>query len=371
MSDRSDETGPAPETPGGEYNAAHGETDPGPARHESPPPGPPSAPDAAHDTGGPHPDDTIALPADAVTVRPTDETTTPPNDAATDQAAATRIQPAVPATELELQGATAADQDDQAGADQAADRIPDRAADGPEPATAPPQHTAVFDRPSGTPFLTATGLTAHGRQGPIFTDITVTAGLGQLVAICGDGGEGRTSLLLALTGRFPLRNGALEVDGQTKPGQIRRRFTIAQAGPPIRFEPYATIGACIKETTTVSNGAATRTNINAWLDRLALTVDTGDTFGFLPRIDQIRFAIACAAASRTPAIAVDDADTGLDRCGSERVFEALRTVADAGQLVLTACTRSDPPADTVVDLRAQPAPDASALHQSDRNGGHR
>lgn len=237
--------------------------------------------------------------------------------------------------------------------------------------TEPLEHTTVLDRPTGTPFLTARGLSTTGRQGPIFTDINLTAGLGQLVAICGDGGNGRSSLLLALTGRFPHRNGALEVDGQTKPGQIRRRFTIAQAGPAIRFEPYATVGTCIKETTTVSKGTATRTNINAWLDRLALTIDTGDTFGFLPRIDQIRFAIACAAAARTPAIAVDDADTGLDACGSERVFEALRTVADAGQLVLTTCTRSDPPADTIVDLRAQKPPAASERrHGRDRKGAH-
>ena len=237
--------------------------------------------------------------------------------------------------------------------------------------TEPLEHTTVLHRPN-TPFLTARGLTATGRQGPVFTDITLTADLGQLVAICGDGGNGRSSLLLALTGRHPHRNGALEVDGQTKPGQIRRRFTIAQAGPPIRFEPYATIGTCIKETTTVSKGTATRTNINAWLDRLAVTIDTGDTFGFLPRIDQIRFTIACAAAARTPAIAVDDADTGLDTCGSERVFEALRTVADAGQLVLTTCTRSDPPADTIIDLRAQEPPATSERRQGrDRKGANR
>ncbi|HEX2144547.1 MAG TPA: ATP-binding cassette domain-containing protein [Glycomyces sp.] len=236
--------------------------------------------------------------------------------------------------------------------------------------TEPIPLTADLEHPGGTPFLTATGLTATGRQGPIFTDISVTASLGQLVAVCGDGGDGRSSLLLALTGRFVHQGGTIEVDEQTKPGQIRRRFTIAQAGPAIRFEPYATVGACIKETTTVSKGAASRANIDAWLDRLAIGVDTGDTFGFLPRIDQIRFAIACAAACRTSAIAVDDVDTGLDTCGSERVFEALRTVADAGQLVLAACTRTDPPADIVVDLRGHERP-ASRRHERNRTGGHR
>lgn len=201
------------------------------------------------------------------------------------------------------------------------------------------------------PFLAAEALSASGRQGPIFAGVSATANLGQILAVSGDGGDGRTSLLLALAGRFALKSGTLTVDCQTALGEIRRRFTVAQARPAVGFDDYHTVAACIQETVTVSGGAATRANILAWLDRLAVRVDTGDAFGFLPRFEQIRFAIACAAASRTPAIVVDDADTGLNAAGGERVFEALRTVADAGQLVLAACTRHDPPADVVVDLR--------------------
>ncbi|WP_199042792.1 ATP-binding cassette domain-containing protein [Glycomyces salinus] len=201
------------------------------------------------------------------------------------------------------------------------------------------------------PFLAAEALSASGHQGPIFSGVRASAELGQVLAVTGDGGDGRTSLLLALSGRFALASGSLTVDGQTGPGEIRRRFTVAQATPAIGFDEYHTVAACIKETTAVSAGAASRANILAWLDRLAVDIDTGDTYGFLPRFEQTRFAIACAAASRTPGIVVDDADTGLNGAGGERVFDALRTVADAGQLVLTACSRHDPPADTVVDLR--------------------
>ena len=201
------------------------------------------------------------------------------------------------------------------------------------------------------PFLTAAALSASGRQGPVFTGIETAADLGQILAVTGDGGDGRTSLLLALSGRFAFDSGTLTVDGQTRPGEIRRRFTVARAAPAADFDEYHTIAACIAETTAVSAGAASRANIHAWLDRLAVDLDSKDAYGFLPRFEQIRFAIACAAASRTPGIVVDDADTGLNGAGGERVFEALRTVADAGQLVLAACCRHDPPADIVVDLR--------------------
>ncbi|GAB3226989.1 hypothetical protein GCM10027447_17770 [Glycomyces halotolerans] len=210
--------------------------------------------------------------------------------------------------------------------------------------------TVVFERPV-PPFLTADGLTARTRPAPVFADVSFAAELGQLAAVTGDGGDGRTSLLLALAGRFPTSGGKLTVDGRTRRSQIRRRFTVATAGAAIAPDPHHSVGACIDETVAVSARVATRHNIRAWLDRLAVDVDDGDRYGRLPRIEQIRFAVACAAASRTPAIVVDDADTGLNGAGGERVFEALRTVADAGQLVVAGCTRHDPPADAVVDLR--------------------
>lgn len=230
--------------------------------------------------------------------------------------------------------------------------------------------TVVFERPhAGPPFLAADRLTAKGRRGPVFADVCLRAELGQLVAVSGEGGDGRTSLLLALAGRFALAGGTLSVEGRSRPAEIRRRFTVAQAAPAIGLDGRHTVGDCIKETTAVSRKAATAANIRAWLDRLGVDVDTGDTVGLLPRFEQVRFAIACAAASRTPAVVVDDADEDLNGAGGERVFETLRAVADAGQLVIASCARHDPPADIVLDLRTSSmvrAPDFDAGR--DRNG---
>ncbi|WP_051815350.1 ATP-binding cassette domain-containing protein, partial [Glycomyces tenuis] len=213
-------------------------------------------------------------------------------------------------------------------------------------------------------------LAAKGRRGPVFTDVSFSAELGQLVAVSGDGGDGRTSLLLALAGRFALSDGTLVVEGQSRPAEIRRRFTVAQAAPAIGLDGRLTVADCIAETVTVSGGAATEANIRAWLDRLAVDVDTGDTLALLPRFERVRFAIACAAASRTPAVVVDDVDAGLNGAGGERVFENLRAVADAGQLVLVSCARHDPPADVVVDLRTRSMARPPRLEADlDRNGG--
>src|SRR5699024_3387704 len=96
-------------------------------------------------------------------------------------------------------------------------------------------------------------------------------------AVSGDGGDGRTSLLLALSGRFAVSGGTLIVEGRSRPAEIRRRFTVAQAAPAIGLDEHHTVGDCIKETVTVSRRAATEANLHAWLDRLAVAVDTGDT----------------------------------------------------------------------------------------------
>ncbi|RRR96142.1 ATP-binding cassette domain-containing protein [Glycomyces terrestris] len=369
MSDRSDDGGPLPET------SAHdsGEPEITGAEADAPPGADPRPARAAGSGATDAPDSNAATAFEAGTVPATglDAAPTAPGDTAADALVPGETAPAIEPDTTALAAPAPGERSSATAAEPTA--VIERPREGA--AVAPPRlpgadRTALLEHPNGHPFLDARHLTATGRQGTIFADVTLTARPGQVVAVTGDGGDGRTSLLLALTGRFRPDSGTLRVDGRTRPGHIRRRFTIAQAGPPIRFAEYHTVAACIKETTAVSGGAATAANIHAWLDRLAVGVDTGDTYGFLPRIDQIRFAIACAAASRTPAIAVDDADTGLDTAGAERVFEALRTVADAGQLVLAACTLTAPPADTVVDLRVHhrdPHPD----HRPAENGGLR
>jgi ABC-2 type transport system ATP-binding protein len=59
------------------------------------------------------------------------------------------------------------------------------------------------------PVLTTDGLGLRTRRGWVFRDVTLAVDSGELVAITGPAGSGRTSLLLALAGRFRTTEGTV------------------------------------------------------------------------------------------------------------------------------------------------------------------
>lgn len=77
-------------------------------------------------------------------------------------------------------------------------------------------------------MLTVTDLTLHYGQSQILYGVNLVAEPGQVTAVMGTNGVGKTSLLKAIAGRHPFSGGALAVDGTslTKP----TAFQAARAG---------------------------------------------------------------------------------------------------------------------------------------------
>src|SRR5689334_4445301 len=64
------------------------------------------------------------------------------------------------------------------------------------------------------PVVSAHGLGLRTRRGWVFRDVTLDVAPGELRALTGPAGSGRTSLLLALAGRFKITDGRLERHGR-------------------------------------------------------------------------------------------------------------------------------------------------------------
>src|SRR5689334_12274030 len=62
------------------------------------------------------------------------------------------------------------------------------------------------------PVLTASGAGVRQRRRWLFQDLDVTVEPGEVVAVVGPPGSGRTTLLLSLAGRFKLSAGRVVVD---------------------------------------------------------------------------------------------------------------------------------------------------------------
>ncbi|HEY1178694.1 MAG TPA: ATP-binding cassette domain-containing protein [Phytomonospora sp.] len=206
------------------------------------------------------------------------------------------------------------------------------------------------DRPS---FLSARDLSAKGPEGPIFEGVSVEAERGQLVAVVGQGGTGRTSLLLALTGRFKYAAGTVAVDGRTEPKRIREYAAIASAGPAVEPDEHLSVGALTSERLLIGGAEITPASVVEACELFGINPDSGTPFGHLDAPTKVLFALALATAEHRPIIAIDDVDAGLDRRSVHRVWGALRTLASHGHLVIATTAQPDI-ADVTVHLPAEP-----------------
>ncbi len=80
----------------------------------------------------------------------------------------------------------------------------------------------------GVPMLDVANLDLHYGQSQILYDISFAAKQGQITALMGNNGVGKTSLLKAVAGRHPASGGAVQVDA--KPMRTVTAFDAARAG---------------------------------------------------------------------------------------------------------------------------------------------
>jgi len=187
--------------------------------------------------------------------------------------------------------------------------------------------------------LSIRGLGAGYPARPVLEDVDLDVAGGELVALLGPNGCGKTTLLRAITGVLPVRRGTLTLDGHDlaglKPGQVARRVaTVAQsAALPQRFTAFECVlmgrtphlGLFQSESSrdvAVVRAAMERTGCWDLRDRLADELAGGE---------RQRVAIARALAQEPDLLLLDEPTSHLD----------LQHQVETFRLVLDLCRRQD------------------------------
>ncbi|MET8608356.1 ATP-binding cassette domain-containing protein [Streptomyces rubiginosohelvolus] len=216
----------------------------------------------------------------------------------------------------------------------------------------------------------------EGPRGRVFRNVTFSAEPGELVAIEGPSGSGRTCLLLALTGRMRTTEGHAETGGLRLPKQAAAVRRIAALGPVpgvSELDPAFTVAEHLGERALLQGryGSPLRALLRPRAERRAAAearVDEAlEAAGFDPatlpksgrtsvrdleRLEALRLSVALALIGRPRLLAVDDTDLKLSDAEREQAWALLRSVADAGTTVLAVC--SEAPGNTQV-VRTAPA----------------
>lgn len=179
-------------------------------------------------------------------------------------------------------------------------------------------------------MIEATGLGLRTRNGWVFRDVDLTVAAGEVVAVAGPAGSGRTMLLLTLAGRAKPSAGELRVGDVTSRPDIRRVVTVARATGAVELDPDLTVGDSRREAGLLFYGA----DLGSAEELVGLDVDSATVVGDLAVDDRALFALSLAAATHPAAVVLDDVDLGATPAQQHRIWAALRAVAETGIAVV-------------------------------------
>lgn len=202
--------------------------------------------------------------------------------------------------------------------------------------------------------IIARGIAAKGR---VFQGVNARVQPGDLATVIGPSGSGRTSLLLALSGRMKLVAGQLDVSGCQLPEDariVRQLIEPARLRPGFELEKQHRVRETITERGLLS-GVSTRAVAES-LALVGIDPDPKALVGDLHPGDQLLLAVALTAAAEPAGMLVDDVDDGLPMAARTRVWAGLSAVAQTGTTVLTSSTDAPPGEDAVV-IRLPAEPD--------------
>ncbi|MEU0070335.1 ATP-binding cassette domain-containing protein [Streptomyces sp. NPDC006332] len=231
--------------------------------------------------------------------------------------------------------------------------------------------------------VTAEGFGLRGPRGWAFQGVGVDADPGSLLAIEGPSGSGRTSLLLALTGRMRATEGTAAAGAARLPKQsaaVRRVSALAHVHGVTDLEPALTVGEHLHERALLQRryggslrgllrpraerASESRTLIDtalalAGLDLEGLPKGARTAVRDLERVEALRLSVALALVGQPGLLGVDDVDLKLSEAERAEVWALLTSIAEAGTTVLAVCSRA-PEGTVTVSTRTSDDPEVKA-----------
>ncbi|MFE9690498.1 ATP-binding cassette domain-containing protein [Micromonospora sp. NPDC005806] len=214
-------------------------------------------------------------------------------------------------------------------------------------------------------IVEASGLGLRTRRGWVYRDVDLAAEAGELHAVTGPPGSGRTSLLLALAGRFPHTEGELRRRGPAALGQVAGvhepdpTLTVAEhiqerlllLGPVPRRRQLAPIAA-VRARRAYRRDAFAAAIAGAGLTDAPLDPDR---YGRdLTPVERQLLGLVLASLSGPNLIVADDVDAGSDAPEREWIWSALARLADQGYAVIASARAVEPGATAIVHRIGDP-----------------
>lgn len=212
---------------------------------------------------------------------------------------------------------------------------------GPRAASAPGAAPDQAPPPADSePAISLRGATATLGARPVLRGIDLTVGRGEVVALLGSNGSGKSTTVRAVVGQVPLSGGELEVFGTPfarfrdwrRVGYVPQRSTAA-TGVPATVREVVSAGRLARSRLRPL-GRADRAAVDRALDLVGMDGRAKDSAGALSGGQHQRVLIARALAGEPDLLIMDEPLAGVDLASQGVLAEALREQVAAGTSVL-------------------------------------
>ncbi len=189
----------------------------------------------------------------------------------------------------------------------------------------------------GVRMLDVSNLSLKYGQSQILFDVTLQAEVGQITAVMGNNGVGKTSLLKAISGRHPISAGSVQIDG--KAVQLASAYHAARAGiayVPQGREVFPMLTVLENLETGFACLARPEHTIPAFIFDLFPVLRDMQTRrgGDLSGGQQQQLAIARALITQPKVLLLDEPTEGIQPNVIQQIGDALETLRDQGDMAI-------------------------------------
>lgn len=198
-------------------------------------------------------------------------------------------------------------------------------------------HVGAAPRPPGDKTLVADDLSVN--YGPVVAvgGVSLTLGAGEVVALMGRNGSGKSSLMWAMQGSGRRSRGTVVVHGMEPadldPGEARRLVALVPHSPGDLLFMESVRDECrrTEDAADVASGSCAR-----MVERLLGPIDFGSHPSDLSEGQKLGLALAIQLAVRPAVVLLDEPTRGLDYDAKRRLGSVLAELAAEGSAVLVA-----------------------------------